>query len=486
MSSAGEALLAAVIDRPEDDVSRLAYADWLEEHGADADRAEAIRLGVQRRKLDDLDPKAWALDARLRQICDRLWDQDMDYWRADLPKLSGVSWCVPLWGFTSRIAVRSPEALRQHEDAIFAAAPVTDLDLMLENAPGEGHPAAATLLAGSRRLHRVQSLELGGMVRPDVVGLPVLGDWPAVAAIRELNLGECAHDDDLLESLAESKPWPALRSLNLYRNLFRAPGLRALAGAPMMSTLTRLEMARGLFRDEGARELLRSPYLKQLRHLNLSENQLNSPVIGSLVAVPFERLEVLDLSSNDLGAAAIQHLAESPHMRNLRRLDLSAGHNLSDSDMKTLAQSPHLNNLEVLGLGFWKLRKRGLETLASAPWLSNLTKVDLMSLGNGDEAMRILVRAPLHRLRWLELGYSKLGAGAVSTLLSAPWVSGLTHLDLSNNNIGTEGARALAEADQLDNLVSLDVTRNKLSEEAGNLLRQRFGERVKVKASWER
>jgi uncharacterized protein (TIGR02996 family) len=42
----GEALLAAVIAESADDLPRLAYADWLEEHGDDA-RAEFIRVQVR-------------------------------------------------------------------------------------------------------------------------------------------------------------------------------------------------------------------------------------------------------------------------------------------------------------------------------------------------------------------------------------------------------------------------------------------------------
>src|SRR5436309_9888956 len=38
-----EAFLRAVIDNPDDDLPRLVYADWLDEHG-DHDRAEFIRL----------------------------------------------------------------------------------------------------------------------------------------------------------------------------------------------------------------------------------------------------------------------------------------------------------------------------------------------------------------------------------------------------------------------------------------------------------
>lgn len=54
--SEGDYLLAAVLDRPEDDAVRLVYADWLEERGAldDADRAEFVRVQIE---LDDFLPR---------------------------------------------------------------------------------------------------------------------------------------------------------------------------------------------------------------------------------------------------------------------------------------------------------------------------------------------------------------------------------------------------------------------------------------------
>src|SRR3954469_2476241 len=55
MSSADErALFHAVLDDPEDDLPRLAYADWLDEHGGETDhaRAEFIRLQIE---LDGLE-----------------------------------------------------------------------------------------------------------------------------------------------------------------------------------------------------------------------------------------------------------------------------------------------------------------------------------------------------------------------------------------------------------------------------------------------
>lgn len=57
MSELGRALLDDICENPDDDVPRLVYADWLEEHGQ-APRADAIRLGVRRRKLDGVDPSS--------------------------------------------------------------------------------------------------------------------------------------------------------------------------------------------------------------------------------------------------------------------------------------------------------------------------------------------------------------------------------------------------------------------------------------------
>jgi uncharacterized protein (TIGR02996 family) len=49
------ALLAAIRESPDEDTPRLAYADWLDEHG-DPDRAEFIRVQCAVVRLPDDDP----------------------------------------------------------------------------------------------------------------------------------------------------------------------------------------------------------------------------------------------------------------------------------------------------------------------------------------------------------------------------------------------------------------------------------------------
>ncbi|MBY0456405.1 MAG: TIGR02996 domain-containing protein, partial [Gemmataceae bacterium] len=47
MLSDRDALLAAIRANPDEDTPRLAFADWLDEHGDEADRARAEFIRVQ-------------------------------------------------------------------------------------------------------------------------------------------------------------------------------------------------------------------------------------------------------------------------------------------------------------------------------------------------------------------------------------------------------------------------------------------------------
>jgi uncharacterized protein (TIGR02996 family) len=76
----GEALLAEIRENPGDDLPRLAYADWLDDTGGDLERAEFIRLDVERHarwpdfaKVCDADrPHTYPDHARLRHIESRM------------------------------------------------------------------------------------------------------------------------------------------------------------------------------------------------------------------------------------------------------------------------------------------------------------------------------------------------------------------------------------------------------------------------------
>jgi hypothetical protein len=417
---------------------------------------------------------------------DRAQEPHCKAWEKELPKLKGVSWGSFHTGLAEWVNVDSPRVLRKHEEAIFSAAPITGLFFfVVEIRTGEEIPEAAATLAGCRRLQGLRRLHINGVTRAEAHGIDVLARCPGLAGVRDLDLGESAHDDRFLAYLARCPAWPSVQRLNLYRGWFEPPGLRALATAPLLASLRSLNLSRSHVQSAGLRELLRSPHLAGLRQLELSENGIESRVVKNLVEYPWQRLERLDLSSNELTTAAVRHLAGSPRLASLRSLDLSAGHKLGDDAAAVLAKSPHLGALVDLDLGWWKLTPRGVRALVRAPWLKRIRRLRLCGFHSGREGRELLAAADLPALRWLDLCYSDLGGDDLRPLLAAPWLSQLTHLDLHNNHLGAGGARLLAEAPGLDRLVSLDVTQNEIPDDDQGLLRERFGDRVELKRSWD-
>src|SRR4051795_7636039 len=72
-----DAFLRAIIDNPDDDVPRLVYADYLDEHG-DPERAEFIRAQCAVERLPPSDPE-----------CDRLYDRSEDLLAANRERWLG-------------------------------------------------------------------------------------------------------------------------------------------------------------------------------------------------------------------------------------------------------------------------------------------------------------------------------------------------------------------------------------------------------------
>ena len=72
-----EAFLADIAENPDDDASRLVYADWLDDHG-EADRAELIRLQCAG---DD--------SYRLRELIEEMHGPHPNNLRVDRPGIRG-------------------------------------------------------------------------------------------------------------------------------------------------------------------------------------------------------------------------------------------------------------------------------------------------------------------------------------------------------------------------------------------------------------
>jgi uncharacterized protein (TIGR02996 family) len=220
-----EDFLQFILAHPEDETARLAYADWLLEHGdpASTDRAEFIQVQCQLARwsgeFSGWDQWAEAAEKlpRLREREKELLDAHRAAWAAGvLPLVDSLEFRR---GFVENITLNAPNFLR-HAPEIFRRAPV----LRLRCTTPYGQMAA---LAQSPYLGRLTGL-----------------DFSSVA--------------------------------------MRAQDLQALLASPHLGRLTDLNLSRTYLQDAGARILADSPRLAQLRTLNLSFNQLTAEGVRAL------------------------------------------------------------------------------------------------------------------------------------------------------------------------------------------------------------
>src|SRR5438105_1544260 len=119
-----DALLGDILEHPDDDVPRLVYADWLDEHGGPAEqaRAEFIRLQVELARLGPDDERRPGLEAQQRRLGkphERGWlgplREHVHGWRFER-------------GFAAHLALDAVSLLRAH-DLIARTHPVRSLHL---------------------------------------------------------------------------------------------------------------------------------------------------------------------------------------------------------------------------------------------------------------------------------------------------------------------------------------------------------------------
>src|SRR5262249_47228372 len=76
-----DSFLQDIIENPAADCPRLAFADWLEEHGQ-ADRADFIRVQCELAKLAENDPRQPLLERRSQELL----EEHAQEWLKPLPE----------------------------------------------------------------------------------------------------------------------------------------------------------------------------------------------------------------------------------------------------------------------------------------------------------------------------------------------------------------------------------------------------------------
>ena len=234
-----DAFFAAIVSRPDDDLPRLIYADYLDERG-DAERAEFIRLQCAAARGEP--------DVDLRRIA-QLDAAHHERWLAECGP--SVYYAAFRRGFAEHVVMSARDFLRDGPE-LRSRSPIRSMALL-----GAGQ-VLARLLAE-----------------------------PHLAGLTALHLTGSMLGDHGVERLTECEHLSSLTTLRLARNEVSDSGVSALAAAVHLEQLRVLSLNGNSIGDSGVWELARTPCLNQLTTLDLSGNEISVTGVAMLSNSPW-------------------------------------------------------------------------------------------------------------------------------------------------------------------------------------------------------
>jgi uncharacterized protein (TIGR02996 family) len=458
-----DTFLEDIIANPDDDTPRLIFADWLEEERGDSDRAEFIRLQIERARLPEWDARQVRL--RLRELA--LLEQHQREWKEELPRIRGVAWDGFRRGFVAMAAFSSFAMLGSKASACWAVAPIEAVSVPWPRRPGS--PESILAIPGLRELTIIGNL----VARRD---LAQLADSPVLSTLRILNVRNCSLGVDGFRRLVASPQLGNLTALRAAFNSIGNGGISALIDAGTINSLTELDLAETgsygrygedpIIEDTGLAELAGWPGFARVRSLTLSGNAVGQAGLEALLGSPDATgLKELAVRNNSLNPVAMQEFHAAPQELHLDVLDL--GENLlGERGVEPLASAPCLRELKVLHLDRCELPLAGARQLARAPFFGSLRRLNVSHNSFGPEGLQALLKKKPPELHTLQMIDNDLGDEGVSHLAGSPASDTLLELDLSRNGLKSAAALALAESEHLRNLLILRLDSNKISDRA--------------------
>jgi uncharacterized protein (TIGR02996 family) len=304
----------AILEDTEDDTSRLVYADWLEEHGAEADcaRAEFIRIGCEVARLPPNSPRRAELERR----------------EDELLAAHGRNWCRDLPGEPGEWIRRRADGLRwRHGFPWGACIEAPDFLATLERIlPGEA----------------LFGVQLQGFPHIQEKFDPACAWLDPLVRSPLLKLVDCIElsDSTLCRDPIIQPPGP--RPLILFsrsRRNWHPERFVKLISSPHLSSLTEVFLDYEPIGLAGVRALLESPAPFRLRLLYLVGLVCNEE------ANPLEQY-----------LEAVRLLASSPRLASLEGLGIAPGIDgtaqaIFDETVTILAASEHLPRSMKVSLG---------------------------------------------------------------------------------------------------------------------------------------
>ncbi len=331
------ALLAAVKADPDDNMPKLALADWLQEQDDEHDRArgEFLREHVRLRQLPP--------DETLADTTSSLWQQHHEAWFGPL-RATGFWNNWHRWGLLigcidgTKLVAKKGLALAGTEvyawlaglafDRLsntqlrkFHRSPLLDTLIGLQFEGCNVYPSILAELVASPRAAGLRFLEIGKIAAP----APAIAASPHMARLRELRLWQARVADAGFKALCDSPHLNELRSLHVPNGSLTIHAARAFAEAKGLPAVTDLNLG-GTNRigPDGTLILAASPKAGQLRKLNLWSNGIADYGVEAICNQKhIDKLTHLDVSGNLLTNRAAVALAAAAHLKTLEELHLT-------------------------------------------------------------------------------------------------------------------------------------------------------------------
>lgn len=509
------ALQAAIIAKPDEDMPRLAYADWLDENKPDelpspaesaSARAEFIRVQCRLAAGAFDDPDYSELLEREADLAEWLNVHDREP-ESDLSRLhcrnsfEGGEWGSCRRGFPEMVdfegylgtAEETVEAIVEaleegftsfaartlsledamtEEIALIARHPIFEQvrGLYLDGLYDNNEDEATAAIAGSRWAVGLRRLYIDHVFL-DNPSCEVLARSPYLSNLESLTIGYPISAKSI-RAFGRSKWFRKLRRLHLWLGI--DDGMRALADLPTMPNLVSLTLGSSESTSlTTMRRFASSRSFPSLAYLNLSQTQLTADHIVMLARGQWP-LRHLRLYQNEVRKAGVEALIDAEFAPSLQVLELPRCE-ITVGGIQALANSESLTSLRHLSLAENPIGPGGMAALAESKTLSELQTLDL---GRTDTARGpIAARDVLHFLTNLEmpnlrhLGLVKLPVGArgAHVLATSPCFANLTRLLLDACALGESGTKHLVLSKTLNNLVVLDISGNKTGSGAGSL-----------------
>jgi uncharacterized protein (TIGR02996 family) len=246
MSAADRAaFLRAIADNPDDDLPRLVFADWLDEHG-EPERAEFIRVQCEAARLRQNDPRL--VELNLREV-ELLANHEADWQPGPFDGLTPGPYQR---GFIRDLTVTRFESFLAGMGQIAPLHPVIYLRIH------RMRPTEFRRLAQMQQLSTVEVLDVsGGTISNAAVRAFI--ESPYLGNLRSLHLNNNPVGDVAAQAISESAKLAGLRTLALRTCRLTDTGAEALAASTSLTNLTRLDARVNPIGREG-RALLRARF----------------------------------------------------------------------------------------------------------------------------------------------------------------------------------------------------------------------------------